>query len=301
MGKTKKKCIDNVDHLTKSAKEALLFSDEERIERIQRSRWIGYTAAEQTIDKLERLLKHPRTDRMPNLLIISDTNNGKTTIVKRFASLHPLNPNIDGDAIILPVLLVEAPPVPDETNLHNAILEELNSPHKKREHPDQKRAQVITISKQIGLRMLIIDEFHNLIAGNSARQRNFRNAIKYLGNKLKMPIVGVGTPEARAAIQTDEQLTNRFTPVILPRWKMGEEFLRLLASFEAMLPLYLPSNLTNTTTALRLLSMSDGLIGEISTILTNAAVAAIETGQEKIVPKLLDSIDYIPPPKRKGG
>lgn len=301
MGKSKKKHIDDVEHLTKSAKEALLLGEQERIEHIQRSRWIGYTLAEQTIEKLERLLKHPRTDRMPNLLIISDTNNGKTTIVKRFASLHPLNPNIDGDAVIRPVLLVESPPVPNEANLHNAILEELNAPHKKLDHPDQKRFQVITISKQVGLRMLIIDEFHNLIAGSSAKQRNFRNAIKYLGNKLSMPIVGVGTQEARAAIQTDDQLTNRFTPIILPRWRMGEEFLRLLASFEAMLPLWLPSNLTDTTTALRLLSMSDGLIGEISTILTNAAVAAIESGQERIGIKLLDTLDYIPPPKRKGG
>jgi hypothetical protein len=294
-----RKGLDDVKHLTANAKATLLLEDEERIERIQRSRWIGYTAAEQTIEKLEKLLKHPPTDRMPNLLIISDTNNGKSTIVRRFANLHPLNPNVEGDAIILPVLLVESPPVPDEANLHNAILEELNAPHKKREHPDQKRAQVVTITKQIGLRMLIIDEFHNLIAGSSARQRNFRNAIKYLGNKLKIPIVGVGTPEARAAIQTDDQLSNRFNRVILPRWGMDEEFLRLLASFEAMLPLWSPSNLTKTSITLRLLSMSDGLIGEISTILTSAAIAAIEIGEERISTKLLDSIDYIPPSKRK--
>jgi hypothetical protein len=71
--------VDEVTHLTENAKAALLLSDEERIEYIQRPprpRWIGYKAAEQAIDKLQRLLKHPQTDRMPNLLIISDTNNG---------------------------------------------------------------------------------------------------------------------------------------------------------------------------------------------------------------------------------
>jgi REP element-mobilizing transposase RayT len=38
-------------------------------------------------------------------------------------------------------------------------------------------------------------------------------------------------------ICSDDQLENRFEPLILPRWEYGEEYLRLLVSYIKMLPL----------------------------------------------------------------
>jgi DNA polymerase III delta prime subunit len=293
------KLINEANHLTEKSKEALLLSDQARIGYVRRSRWIGYTKAKQIEDKLEDLLSYPSKHRMPNLLIVGDTNNGKTTIINRFCEKHPRDNNECGEAIIVPVLLVEVPPVPDEASLYNAMLEELSAPHKKKDHPDQKRSQVKNISKAICLRLLILDEIHNMLAGNRSQQSGLRNAIKYLGNQLTIPIATVGTKEAFNAIQADDQLANRFEPIELPKWNMNEEYLRLLASFERMLPLWKPSNLTETSLALKLLSMSEGLIGEISSLLTKAAVEAIKNGSECISAKLLDSIDWVQPSKRK--
>lgn len=56
--------------------------------------------------------------------------------------------------------------------------------------------------------------------------------MKYMGNELQIPIVGVGIKDAYRAIQTDSQLANRFEPAVLPRWEMDKNFLRLLMSFE---------------------------------------------------------------------
>jgi Bacterial TniB protein len=75
------------------------------------------------------------------------------------------------------------------------------------------------------------------MAGNSLRQNWFLNVIKYLGNELKLPIVAVGTQDAFNALSTDPQLANRFEPAVLPRWHYDREFLRLLMSFEQVLPL----------------------------------------------------------------
>jgi hypothetical protein len=138
-----------------------------------------------------------------------------------------------------------------------------------------------------------------MLAGNRSQQSGFRNAIKYLGNQLKIPIITVGTKEAFNAIQADEQLANRFEPIELPKWNMNEEYLRLLSSFERMLPLWKPSNLIENSLALKLLSISEGLIGEISAILTKATIEAIKNGSERINTKLLDSIDWVQPSKRK--
>jgi hypothetical protein len=296
-----RKQIDKVKHLTEKAKEALLLDDQDRVNYTRKSRWIGYPKAKQIEGKLEELLAYPPKQRMPNMLIVGDTNNGKTTIINRFCEKHPQDDNRSGDAIILPVLLVEVPPVPDESRLYNAILEELSAPHKKNAHPDQQRVQVKSILKAVGLRLLILDEIHNMLAGNRPQQSSFRNAIRNLGNQLKISIVAVGIEEAFNTIEADDQLANRFEPIRLPKWDVGEDYLKLLASFEAMLPLWMPSNLAESSLALKLLSMSEGLIGEISSLLTKAAVEAIKNGDECISAKLLDSVGWIRPSQRKQG
>src|SRR4029450_12720753 len=101
----------------------------------------------------------------------------------------------------------------------------------------QKHVQVLRILKQIGLRMLIIDEVQNILTGPVTKKRQFLNVLKYLGNDRQIQLVGVGTTEALRALQADPQLANRFEPAALPRWRLDQEFQTLLASFERALPL----------------------------------------------------------------
>lgn len=125
------------------------------------------------------------------------------------------------------------------------------------------------------------------------------NVIKYMGSELQIPIVGVGTKDAYRAIQTDSQLANRFEPAVLPRWEMDKNFLRLLMSFERMLPLKQPSNLHEISLATRLYSMSEGYIGKLSRLLTQAAVTAIQQKTECINEPILQSFNWISPSQRK--
>lgn len=290
---------DPVKHLNESTASALALSTLERIERIRSSRWIGYTLAKKVINKLDDLLTHPKTHRMPNLLLVGETNNGKTMIINRFHKQHPAYDNPDGNGITLPVLMMQAPPTPDEARFYHCILDKLFAPYKSSDRIDKKQSQVIQILGRINTRMLIIDEIHHILAGNLNKQRQFLNTIKYLGNELQIPIIGVGTKDAFNALYTDPQLANRFEPVMLPKWEMNTEFLKLLASFERMLPLHYPSNLIEPTMAIQLLTMSEGIIGELSAILAKAAIIAINTGHEQIDLKLLKSVDWIQPSERK--
>lgn len=291
--------VNEVAHLNDEAKAALQLNNEERIARIRGARWIGYTRAKQILDTMEELLTHPKQHRMPNLLIYGDTNNGKTMLVNRFRQLHMGHDNPEGEGIILPVLIIQCPSTPDEHRFYNAILEKLFAPYKSSDKVDKKLFQVIKLLEMVRLEMLILDELHNLIAGNMNKQRQFLNTLKFLGNELQIPFVGVGTEEARVALQTDPQLANRFEPMKLPRWTMGEDYLRLLASFERMLPLKKPSQLTETNLAIKLLSMSEGILGELSSVLNKTAVKAVKSGKEQITIELLNSIKWIQPSKRK--
>jgi hypothetical protein len=137
------------------------------------------------------------------------------------------------------------------------------------------------------------------LAGNLNRQKAFLNVLKYLGNELQISIVGVGTKDAFRALQTDPQLSNRFEPVTLPRWEMNHDFQRLLASFERMLPLKQASDLSNQKMASKLFAMSEGYIGELSKILSEASALAIRSNSEIISSKELNAIDWTPPSRRK--
>src|ERR1700756_3754922 len=68
----------NGEHLSPKTRELLERPMEERIAHIQKDSWIPYSQANRILQQLEDLLHHPKCDRMPNLAISAQTNNGKT-------------------------------------------------------------------------------------------------------------------------------------------------------------------------------------------------------------------------------
>ena len=73
--------------------------------------------------------------------------------------------------------------------------------------------------RAVGARMLFIDELHNILAGKSDVRREFLNLIRFLGNELRISIVGVGTREAYLAVSALLCLTP-YTPMLF----MGQEW-----------------------------------------------------------------------------
>lgn len=290
---------DDLSHLNPKAQEAMLLSEADRIAYIKKDRWIGYSRAKEILAHLEDLLNHPKIDRMPNTLIVARSNNGKTRLMKRFMEFHPADENPGGPAIIVPVLYVQSPPTPDEGRLYDMILLKLCKRFRPTASPKEKLMIVLKELSQISLGMLAIDDINNLLAGSVTKQKQFLNTLKLIGNELKIPIVGLGTADAMRATQSEPQLENRFLPEILPRWNMGIEFRKLVASFEKVIPLRYASDLQSPLIAAKLHAMSEGAIGELSMLLNMAAIKAIRTGAERITPELLGSCGYISASKRK--
>lgn len=287
-------------HITERTKELVrVSSNKERIQAIKKFKWIGYTDANKILNKMEDCMNYPSNHRMPNILLVGDSNNGKTALLSRFYNLHDAYICNKTQQVKNPVLLIQAPPEPDERRFYNAILETLFAPSRTSERLDSRQNRVIKLLKQLEVKVLIIDEIHHILAGSPKKQRVFLNVLKYLANELRIPLVCSGTRLAFNAIQSDQQLSNRFEPNILRRWKNDTEYKRLLLSFERVLPLKEESGLINDRFASKILSMSDGLIGEISKILELSSIMAIENGGERITLKILDTIDYTSPGNRK--
>lgn len=289
-----------MNHLHEKTKKIVLeSSDQERIYSIKKFKWIGYTQAKKINDRLHELMSYPEIHRMPNILLVGDSNNGKTALLSRFSKLNSSFTDEETFELNVPVLMIQAPPEPDEKRLYNTILESLFAPYSSSERIELRQQRVIHLLKKVKVKLLIIDEIHHVLAGTISKQRSFLNVIKYLSNELRISMVCSGTKEAFNAIQTDPQLANRFEPKVLKKWRNDNEYLRLLASFERLLPLKKPSLLIEPSLATKILSMSEGLIGEISKILELASIMAIETEMEKINKNILNNIDYVPPSERK--
>lgn len=271
----------------------------DRINVTRQFKWIGYTQAMQTLKKLEECFDYPKSHRMPNILLVGDSNNGKTAILSRFEQSHPAYIDNETDKLVQNVLMIQAPPEPDEKRLYNAILDKLFAPYRTSEKIDSRYLRVKNLLVDLQVKVLIIDEIHHVLAGSPLKQRLFLNVIKHLSNDLKIPLVCSGTKLAFNAIQTDQQLSNRFEPRVLHRWSNDIELRRLLASFESILPLKKESHLIENGIASKILGMSDGLIGEIAKILEYSTILALESDIDCITMEILDNIDYISPQKRK--
>lgn len=290
-----------MDHLHPQARADLELSDEKRIERIYSERWVGYSRAKTILDRMEVLFARPRIPRMPGMLIVGGSNQGKTTLLNRFCAKHPVVDNAGGEHIQMPVVKIQCPPGPDEKRFYTALLDALyqTDSNSIRTHAADKHRQAKRIMEQVGTRVLLVDEIHNVLAGPSNRQRYFLNVLKCLSNDLCLPLIAAGTAEAHNAITTDDQLSSRLQPVMLPRWEEGNEFLRLLVTMEKMLPLRKPSNLTKSSLAEEIMSLSEGVLGEAISLLAQAACEAVTSGQECITPKLIRSLDFVRPSRRR--
>lgn len=289
----------NPGHLTVKTAEQLTLSDAERIRYILGEKWIGYPRAQAILDKLEDLLEYPDQPRMPNMLIVGETNNGKTMLIEHFHQRHLAYERPDRSGVDVPVLYIQAPPGPDERGLYNAIMNRLWESTRASESTDRARDRVVAILKKVQVRMIVIDEIHDLLAGPLLKQRRFLNVLKYLGNELRVPIVGVGIKDAARAVQVDPQLANRFLPEVLPHWELNADFARLMASFESLLPLKNPSALADKELASRILAMTGGTIGEMSRLLNEAAIYAIKKKTERIDAEGLAKCGYNSPSERK--
>ncbi|MBS7806138.1 TniB family NTP-binding protein [Variovorax sp. PCZ-1] len=259
---------------------------EQRVHDLKRPVWIGYARAVLIRQQIEDLLNHPRMHRMPNLALIGETNNGKSMLLNNFARKHDptLAPDYDinKDNIEKPVFKFQAPPEPDEGRLYTRMLNELYAPPGAREPAESMLRRLIKILQALKTRMLLVDEFGFFQAGTPAKQQRLLNALKFIGNELQIPMVVAGVPETLNLLQADPQVRNRFEPVFLPKWKMDDEFRKLLMTLEKTLKLRQSSNLGATELAERLFQESDGIIGNLCELLHRVAAQAIRSGAEQI-------------------
>lgn len=282
-------------HIHKNFRHIALLPNNERIAFIDTPRWIGYSRANEVIEVMQGLMNKVKQHRMPNLLLIGDSNNGKTTIIQDFA--ERFGESYSDEHLVVPVCLIQAPPSANEKDLYISLINYFALPYRSSDSAGVLRAQAVHTLRETHVKILIIDEVHSMLTGTARQQRLIMNAIKYLCNALQLPIVLCGTKDAVRILHTDPQHASRFDVAELPLWQNDKEFRRLVGSFERILPLKKPSNLTETSVLNLIYSISGGNIGNIKRLINECAIEAIESGEERITSKMIEDRSWLRPTK----
>jgi len=272
-------------------------SKQDRIDFLYEPLWINYPKSEETIQLLSELMNRPKRPRMQNLLIIGEANMGKTSLVTEFAKMYPdtsLEDNEGMTSVQKHVLLANLIGN-DEKDLYISILEKMWSRFSPTESKAKLRHQVLYLMRECNVKILILDEIHNLLSGTASKQRIIMNTIKNLSNELMIPIVGVGTQDASMILVSDPQHASRFDVVRLAKWSLNKEFGGMLHAFEKNLPLQRPSLLHKKEKAILLYGISSGNLGNLHRLIIECAKYAIEEGIEEITLEIIEKFKWVKP------
>ena len=278
-------------HLHESVRPLMGGPKEARIEYVMQNQWLPHLQAREVIGRLELLFKPAVAPGSPSMFLCGPTGTGKSALLKHFCLGKPQETQ-PGGMPTCPALYVRMPPEPNETRLWSEILLALRISHRYGDPPFIKAQQARRVLKNLGCRMLVLDELHNLLHGPVARRRQTGAAIKTFGEQLEMRIVVAGTLDALVAWHTDDEMRRRWPRHDFSPLALDGEFARLLRSYRQLLPLAKASNLAVDPIKSALHEMSSGVIGELAEVLRQAAICAINDGTEEITLATLKALDY---------
>lgn len=276
-------------HLANAVAAVADLDDEIRIAYIRRDRFVSHKRAEEVLTDLEMLYRMEDAVRPQGRLVVGRSLMGKSTIFDEFLRNHRASDNPEGEAAIVPVLLVQYPEAANE-GIYPEILAKLNARLPANAQPRAQRKAAVELLRSVGLRVLLIDELHNVLEGSANAQRKGLNSIKYLMNELRRPVVCAGTVEVLNAIKSDPQMYSRLKRLPLARFNDDADFQELLAGFELLLPLRKASGLADEMLSTQIFQVTMGIVGEVADLLNNAAIYAIEEGVECITEEVIKAV-----------
>ncbi len=285
-------------HLSKSTRRVLESDNKTKIDHVYNNQWIAYPSANLALQKMEKILSRPKTHRPDSMLLVGESNSGKTMILRKFQKNNPSYYFKGEDHFRSPVVSINAPFKPSVADFFLRILEAVNYPQRPSTSVATRQYRVYHTLKSLKTEVLVIDEIHNIFSGG-AKTIEFLNCLRALSNDLNLSIICAGTEKAFRVTTSDDQSANRFLTVELGRWRFDEDYLRLLTSIESLLPLPEPSKLIEREIAMEILRQSEGLIGEVITLLRRSFEFCLDNDLNSISLDVIKNTEWIRPSMRR--
>lgn len=272
---------------------------DEKILEIQKGGWIDYDRAIEILAVLEELLFKDPKGRSRHILIAGETNNGKTEIINQFYSKHLPQVRLKHEYIYMPVVKLHAKSHWTRKILLNEILEQLNVRFKPNDELSFKWSQTLSALRNVNCKIVIIDEINHFTGIQPANLNNLLYALKELAHEAPFFIIAAGTKNAYRVVNTVEELRSRFRTYELERWKLNNEFAGIVQTFREMFDLENDSKEVTREFLEYILYQSEGLLGEMSDFLKDAASNSIKRGTNSLTLEDLKATKWIRPSDRR--
>ncbi len=239
-----------------------------------------YPEVEKVLSGLEWIIKRRKFGTFaPSMLLTAGTGAGKTATINHF-----IEKNLSRNE----VLITRVRPSLLETLLWMA--KELGAYRNSRAKPSEIGLTdcVIETSKRVGLKLLVIEECQELFERSSHNQRqDIRDRLKMISDECHLPIVFVGLHSAGLILEDSQWNRRIMVRRTLPYIKITDEsaidnYLDVLQALEKTVPLPFKVPLTDVDLAMRLLSASKGILGEIKELIAAALEVALEKNKDCI-------------------
>lgn len=254
----------------------------ERIKIIDHNRWVGYTRAGEILDWMSDLIRDHQPSRRQSLLVLSESDNGKSALLRQFEKRHPGVVDETGRAR-MPVVRIDYPSDLSESRLYGLLLDAVHVPHNPRDPAHVKEREIQRVFTTLGVRAILMDEFSNVLNAGPVTSRKVFAVLRNISNALNISFIAAGTRDAIVALRGDQHLFTRFEVTDLPLWTLSLEFRKLVSTYIWCLPLQEKSTIAADKAAMEaLFQVSAGKIGPVVRLLNAAAIDALKNGEECI-------------------
>lgn len=291
------------ENLDEDLHELLDRPAEERILARWESIFIDLEVLEPVFSALKLMASQPDKERQNNLLISGESAVGKSKTLQHYVNdvmreAQATQPLLSTEYANIPAFRIRVP-VTDQASFYVRILEALGRKDRRERPLHRLSHDAVEMMRRCNVRLPIFDEFHSSDP-EEVGIRTFAAALKDVGATIQRPIVLAGTEKAVRIVEKDPELKTRFTLIEMHRFDSANDaFQGMLYNFETRIPLRKASNLADEPLCSAIFELTRGLIGDVSTLLSSAAMKAIETEEEQITLEILQGLDFAKSQERR--
>jgi len=250
-------------------------------------RFVEHPSATAIMEEMRFIYETGALKRRPyNLMVVGDSGAGKTALLEEFVRRYAKVDLAEGIVSqVRTIAITEMPVNPSEGTLLSAISEAgglgpMDKPN---------LGRFVTGADRSGLRLIIIDEFHNLDAATRNHKLACLNLLKWLGNQTGLSLIIAGTQNISRIMSYDEQFEKRFRALKLPNWRSNRHLERFVYSYLASLPIETPKSLPRRLFVALLKGPSPRTV-DIAFTLSQAAYEAQRSGDPGRLTEIVEEI-----------
>lgn len=255
---------------------------ENKVDWVLADSWVHTPVTKAAFQWMAYMCRVGSVIRPPCLQIIADGGMGKTAVLLAFASLYPVQ-HMPEDPLRLqrPVLYAECTAdVSGVAGVRRAILK---AAWPEASYFTCSEHEIDSTLRAQGVRLLLLDEFGELMKSGAAGHRKALSELKRIGNTSRVSIVAATVTNLAHVLDVDQQFASRFKRKIrIDPWSLSQDLRNFVFGLECNLPFLERSSLDGPRFLPWIAQHCDGNTKEIVDVVRLAALHALTDGASHI-------------------